>query len=273
MDRFGLFVDAGYFYAEAGKLLFGTTERPRLNLDFAMATRELARVSAEHSGLPHLRTYWYDATVDAMPTPQHLALAHQKGVKLRLGRFTKYGQKGVDSRVVRDLITLSHNHAVATAYLLSGDEDLREGVVEAQELGVVVVLLGVESRPGDRNQAPTLVRECDDTITLTRDFLSPLFSLREFSLPQLGGGGGDAEAAALGQSFGENWLKTASEEALEEVWADRPTIPMDIDRSLLFHAASHLGPWLSEDKKKDLRAGFWKAIDNAENPEAASEPL
>src|SRR3712207_9253694 len=39
-----------------------------------------------------------------------------------------------------DLIILSEERAIATAYLLGGDEDLREGVAEAQERGVRVVL-------------------------------------------------------------------------------------------------------------------------------------
>ena len=61
-------------------------------------------------------------------------------VKLRLGRLVarKGGveQKGVDSLIVHDLITLVHERAAATMFLLAGDEDLREGVAAAQHLGV-----------------------------------------------------------------------------------------------------------------------------------------
>jgi uncharacterized LabA/DUF88 family protein len=89
------------------------------------------------------------------PTAQHLDIAYLPGVKLRLGRLTKGKQKGVDSRIVRDLIILSEERAVAVAYLVGGDEDLREGVSEAQERGVRVVLVGVEP-PSTQNLSPTL---------------------------------------------------------------------------------------------------------------------
>ena len=42
-------------------------------------------------------------------------------------------------------------------FLLAGDEDLREGVKEAQDQGVRVTLIGVSPVPGTRNQSPELV--------------------------------------------------------------------------------------------------------------------
>ena len=44
--------------------------------------------------------------------------------------------KGVDSLIVTDMITLARNGAMSDAVLLSGDEDLRVGVQQAQEFGV-----------------------------------------------------------------------------------------------------------------------------------------
>lgn len=66
---------------------------------------------------------------------------------------------------------LSQNSAIATAFLLSGDEDLREGVVEAQEMGVRVILVGTEPFSGE-NQADPLRREADDVIVLRHGNLS-----------------------------------------------------------------------------------------------------
>jgi uncharacterized LabA/DUF88 family protein len=82
-------------------------------------------------------------------------------------------QKGVDSLIVHDLITLAHERAVATIYLLAGDEDLREGVAAAQRLGVQVILLGIPTK--SPNQSLPLIREADEHV-----LLEPMI-LRQFS--------------------------------------------------------------------------------------------
>ena len=83
----------------------------------------------------------------------------------------------MDSLIVRDLIRLSQNRAVTTAYLLGGDEDLRQGMVEAQDMGVRVVLVGIEPFP-ERNQADSLIREADEVVVLGREVLEPAFRKR-----------------------------------------------------------------------------------------------
>lgn len=126
------------------------------------------------SGLPPLRLYWYDAAPTALPLPEHEAIAELDNVKLRLGRLTHHGQKGVDSLIIRDLITLARERAIATAYVLGGDADLREGIAAAQELGVRVVVLGVEGS----SRAESLVHEADAHIELTASYLAPFFRSR-----------------------------------------------------------------------------------------------
>ena len=112
MDRYALFVDAAYLYAAGGQLCHGTKNRGQLNMDFQKVVDDLQLISKQACGLPPLRTYWYDAATDAVPTASHLAVASIEGVQLRLGRLSHGEQKGVDSRIVRDLITLSHNRAI-----------------------------------------------------------------------------------------------------------------------------------------------------------------
>lgn len=139
MDRTAIFVDAGYVYA-AGSLLVAGARLPRaeLYLDYDRFLALLTSRANELSGLPLLRTYWYDGTASG-PTPQQLAVSHRSGVKLRLGFVNQQGQqKGVDSLIVTDLITLARNRAMADAVLLTGDEDIRVGVQQAQEFGVKV---------------------------------------------------------------------------------------------------------------------------------------
>ena len=183
MDQFAWFVDAGYLYVAGGHLCLGAGSRREVRINFGTFTRMLAELGADETpGERFLRTYWYDGAPDGAPTPAHISLAHQAGVKVRLGRTVPSGerfvQKGVDSLIVRDLMRLSQNRAISTAYLLGGDEDLREGMVEAQEMGVRVVLVGIEPF-GEQNQAGTLIREADDVIVLSREQLAPHFARRE----------------------------------------------------------------------------------------------
>ncbi len=143
-------------------------------LDLQRFNEELASFAKERCGFEHLRTYWYDGAPQARPTPQHEEVANLSGVKLRLGRLTSFGQKGVDSRVVRDLIILSVERGISTAFLLAGDEDLREGVSEAQERGVQVVVVGIEPLD-EKNMSPTLIMEADEVLVLIGHSLSRTF--------------------------------------------------------------------------------------------------
>lgn len=263
MDRFAIFVDAGYLYAGGGQLLYGTTNRGELYLDFPKVTAALLELCRNHCGLTPLRTYWYDAARDGVPTPGHIAIASQKGVKLRLGRLTYGAQKGVDSRIVRDLMTLSRERAIATAYLLSGDDDLREGVVEAQDVGVSVVLIGIEPVPGEYNQARTLVREADDLITLDRDHVTEYLTRRE---PVPGRppvvDKSSADPSRIGEEFAKNWLAASTEEDVRQVQRARPNIPRQIDQQLLEHAEASLRSLRgSQQQRRALRAGFWRGLE------------
>ena len=65
--------------------------------------------------------YWYDGASQG-PTPQHITLADQADIKVRLGFVNPRGeQKGVDSLVMTDMLTLARNGAMAECVLFSGD--------------------------------------------------------------------------------------------------------------------------------------------------------
>ena len=272
MDRYAIFVDAGYLFAAAGDLCFDTSRRGDLILDPEKATLFLRTRCDRHAKQKHLRTYWYDAAPDAVPTDDQLLIGGQQGVKLRLGRLTQHGQKGVDSRIVRDLIVLSRNAAVRTAYLMSGDEDVREGVVEAQEFGVSVTLLGIEPAPGSANQAATLVREADDLITLSHQDCTRFIS-------RSAGKAGedrlnipvdiatDVMPARFGEACGQAIRGARDAEAVASILANRPRIPRLIDVWLIKEAANRFGDPLSEKTKHAIRAGFWKGVSTATSPD------
>lgn len=167
MGRTAVFVDAGYLFAAGSKLIADEKlARSELNLDYDALLKLLRDLVTQVTNLPLLRIYWYDGTAMG-PTPQQLALAYRPSVKLRLGFVNQQGhQKGVDSLVVSDLINLARNRAMADAILMTGDEDIRVGVQQAQDFGVRVHLLGVA--PARENQSGFLVQEADSVHELSR---------------------------------------------------------------------------------------------------------
>jgi uncharacterized LabA/DUF88 family protein len=174
LDRSAIFVDAGYLFASGSKLVAGQRHaRSQLHLDHERVLELLTRLSSELTELPLLRIYWYDGAT-AGPNAAHLALAYRPSLKLRLGLVTEQGQQGVDELLAHDLVMLAKNRAMTDALLLSGDDDLRPAVEEAQALGVRVHLLGIS--PARENQAAALVQAADTTRELTeaevRSFLN-----------------------------------------------------------------------------------------------------
>jgi hypothetical protein len=175
MDRSALFIDVGYLLSGAGALCLGAEHRGEVSADWTQLLPKLMEKAAEVAdGLPLLRTYWYDGARRQKLTAEHELVANVPNVKLRIGRIENGRQKGVDSRLVRDLMTLAFRSAIATAVLVGGDDDLREGVEEAQDLGLRVVLIGI---PDNKRamQARALVRAADDNVVLPQEFWSPFF--------------------------------------------------------------------------------------------------
>jgi NYN domain len=175
VDRYAIFVDVGYVVASVAELLAGSAGRHLVTCDYGQLVRSLVADATSDSGVPHLRTYWYDASVSGQPEHDQLTVADVPGVRLRLGRLVRGGQKGVDSRLVRDLIVLARDRAMVAAYLLAGDEDICEGVAEAQDHGVRLTVLGV---PGV-NQSRLLIQQSDEHRVLPEEFWRSHFTLVE----------------------------------------------------------------------------------------------
>ena len=279
MDRFAVFVDAGYLYAEGGKLCCGSWERGAIRLDVLAASRLIADRSREECHLPLLRTYWYDGAKDGIPTSDHQQVAALPSVKLRLGRIDVRGrQKGVDALIFRDLMTLARERAISDAFLLAGDEDLREGVKAAQDMGVRVVLIGVAAADGGWNQSRELVNEADERITLTKEDLSVIFeclssdgSAPESSAGQAVGSDPSHERGQPSQEALENvrdlmplvqraaakfageWLHNATPGDVDSVLQGKPLLPADLDSALLSSLEPIVGGRLYEPECEYLR--------------------
>jgi uncharacterized LabA/DUF88 family protein len=161
--------------ASVAELLAGSPERHLVTCDYGPLVSSLIEKAGRDCGIPLLRTYWYDASITGQPEHDQVALADLPGVRLRLGRLVRGEQKGVDSRIVRDLIVLARDHAISAAHLLAGDEDICEGVAEAQDHGVRVTLMSV---PGV-NQSRLLVQQSDGHHPLSDEFWRAHFRLHD----------------------------------------------------------------------------------------------
>lgn len=184
MDRYAIFVDAGYFFAAGAQATFGS-QIPRKQLALksppAMLSDLCSRTSAVAGDLQLLRVYWYDAMPGPHLSLQQSELAMLPGLKLRLGALNGAGeQKGVDSLIVTDIIDLARNRAIVDAVVVTGDEDLRIAVQVAQTFGVRVHILAA----GDplKNVSPSLQMEADSVTALDADWFSK--HLEPISSPQ-----------------------------------------------------------------------------------------
>jgi uncharacterized LabA/DUF88 family protein len=272
MDRFGLFVDAGYLLAAGGQLCVGEKQRDQFSCDHEGIHRKVVEFCKQQSQLPHLRTYWYGGAPGQphpQPTTEQLRIAALPSVKLRLGRIIRGQQKGVDSMITRDLMTLARERAMAIAYLVAGDEDLREAVVAAQDLGVQVVLLGVTPVPGVTNQSFTLINECDSNVVFDKESLVEYFStavsepiLQMRPLFQPGANVADARseeevADDLGRSFCDSWFEREGVENGRLLVPRLPELTKDVDGELLRSAEAAFGSLRQrESLRKRVRQAF-----------------
>jgi len=264
MTRCVVMVDAGYVYAEGGRICCGTRSRAEIRLDPGLLLGSIAQRAAFTLGVPVLRTYWYDAARDGIRTAEQREIAALHDVKLRLGRLNGQNQqKGVDALVYRDMITLAQHNAVSDVVLVSGDEDLREGVRTVQDYGVRVTLVGIETVSG-HNQSEELVYEADRLWILTKQELSDAFTRRVVERSQVVTDEVEEAAAARAAAvaFATRWRDRATDAELTELLADRPRIPRPLDIELITTVEQVIGTSLVQRQavKNDLRAAWWGVI-------------
>lgn len=131
-----------------------------------------------------------------------------------------------------------------------------------------MILLGIEPRPGQSNQAATLVREADDIITVSRSDCTRFLSHADRSIgrPHLTRSVAVDENASptqFGEAYGRATRGDFDPEAVSRILAGRPRIPQPIDIWLVKDAAARFENPLSEDAKREVRAGFWRGIETA----------
>jgi uncharacterized LabA/DUF88 family protein len=239
MDRCAVLVDARYLLGAAGTLVAGDADRSALEVDYTLLAQELIREAESQTGLPVLRLLWYDGAFNLQPTSEHRTLRVLPDVKVRLGELVNRGgrvqQKGVDSYLQRDLITLARNHAVADVVLLGGDEDLRRALEEAQDYGTRMHLWGVEAAAPEYNQSQSLIAEADRRWVIPADWIKQYVRMRaaepEPSLAASDASAVDRQSTEAAPERQAPEPSTGAEVASSDVTAVRPAAsPADLAR-------------------------------------------
>jgi uncharacterized LabA/DUF88 family protein len=281
VDRVAVFVDAGYLFAQGSVELHGEKlTRGELLLDHEAVVSKLHAFAEQVSGLPLLRIYWYDGTSQG-PTSQHITLAGQANVKIRLGFVNSVGQqKGVDSLIVTDMITLARNRAMAECVLLSGDEDLRVGVQQAQEYGIRVYLLGI--RPARGNQSIFLLQEADATYQWEASDLGTFMKCSPRERPDARSDAPSTPIPAT-PSGGTDLLENVARQvaatvprtdvaALVNTIRATNSRPRDIDAQLLATSRRELGHDLNPSQKLRVRSAFLTSLETRLNDSTDPTP-
>lgn len=203
MDRCALFVDAGYMLADGAMAVHGTRRRESVTWDYEGLLELLAHLARDRTGLPLLRCYWYEATVEGRRTAEHDALADMPGIKLRLAKLRPGRREGVETEIHRDLTVLARN-GVSDAVVVSAEEDLAQVVSDVQDLGMRVTIVHV-TVDGNWTISRSLRQECDDIMELTSAHLRPYVDLIPGAEPagpdeQYQGGALSARSASNGHS-------------------------------------------------------------------------
>jgi hypothetical protein len=286
-----VFVDAGWFLSEAAQALTGRGVRSDVSCRYRDLMPALAGLAAQHTGLPLLRIYWYDAAPDGIASGAHLDIGGLPDVKLRLGRISHHEQKGVDALLLLDLTTLARERAIANALVVSGDEDIREGIAAAQSLGVRVTLGAVALPEGRPSLATTLIHEADDQLLIDADFLRRYLQVPAAaeavpaggpiaSVVHLPGPGALAAAARpaaaagvvaapeetptpreFGFRFGASHADQLTSDDLRALQREAPMIPSDVAAQLFRDAEQVFGPIRGRPEiRRELKAGYWDHV-------------
>jgi hypothetical protein len=270
-----LMIDAGYLLAAAGQLFCSTGRRADVGCDYeALLTALGAEIERREPASRLFRVYWYDATVDARPTVEQLRVGRIARVKLRLGRLAKGRQKGVDAMMCLDLLTLAQRRAVDRVYLVSGDEDLREAIGEAQRYGVEVELISTPAPPEGQafNLSAQLVGEVDTLLSLPESFWEPYFRFRDRA--EETDDALVAQARGLGHQFAERFASERPEDEIVVVLAAFPNLPHQVDIELLIWAEETMGSLRRRpDLKTELRGRFWFGLQHIARVRRAQQTL
>lgn len=293
MDRLVILVDAGYLLSQAVQVLSAKSSRSRADLrlhDAPGLIRMLVnKASAELGNDKLLRVYWYDGIKGGL-SAEHRAIVDVDDVQMRAGTVNGKGQqKGVDSKIVIDLIELATNQAMSDAMLVTGDGDLAIGIELSQRHGIRVAVLGIEDRNVGvtHNQNSEVTNVADRVIRVGSSDLSPFLTyvpkvaVPTAPTPPTASTAPASKPVAVASST-TNLPQTPKQSAsipsdvmaAVQAFVDMQTPPLmptvisntgaidkPVDRSLIYHVYMVLGQGaLTDNQKRQARAAFRQII-------------
>lgn len=265
MDRYAVFVDADYLYAEGGMLCCNSPDRQEILLYGVGANDFLMGLASDVSGVRPLRTYWYDCATDSAPTAAQQLIGTLPNMKLRLQRQDDSdSQSEIRNAIRRDLTTLARERAVCDAFLLTSDEELTDTVAEVQDLGVRVTLIKVAARDQRDDQLEGLATEADELVVLSKDDLSRFIRRRRSPDDAASDAYDPVQSVAdAATEFAERWLYRASDDEFDALLDQRPRIPESLDGDLLYAVENVIGGSLrGQDRlRRAVRQAFWNRIE------------
>lgn len=273
MTNYAIYVDVGYLYAEGSRLLSGMRQpRHAIHIDYDGFLQFLGKYVADRQPQRDLlRIYWYDGARGA-PTPAQLAIGYRDQVKLRLGLVDTSGQqRGVDALFVRDLVMDAHHRNISDAWLVTGDDDLRGGLLVAQELGVRIHLLGLGD--GDNhNQARALLLDADSAYLWEREQVAQWMEVRasigetdpdddaEPAYPKLPADSDLTESAlTMALDFSTSFDIEELEEIIESWSVARQGIPPRYDKPLIWRFVQQWPGEVGPTEKRAVRSALIEA--------------
>ena len=165
LERTLVFVDTSYLLASFYNA-WETGARAQLEIDLPEVVNTMGTMIEHQLDQKIQRQYWYDGIPDTGPHRYQRALRTCDGVQLRTGQLIEWGdrrtQKGVDTRLVADMIVAAMKQQVTDFVLVSGDADMIPGVEEAVLAGIRVHLYGF----GWDSMSSNLRHSCDTTTIL-----------------------------------------------------------------------------------------------------------
>src|SRR6202167_6275150 len=199
VDRCALFVDASYVLADGAMAVHGTRRGESVSWDYEGLLQLLGGLARERTGLPLLRCYWYEVTVDGRRTAEQDALADIPGIKLRVAKIRPGRREGVETEIHRDLTTLARDNAISDALVVSSEEDLAQVIADVQDLGMRVTLVHI-AVDGNWTISRALRQESDDIIEVGGEQLRPYVELIAGAEPARAGEPDDARSLSNGHS-------------------------------------------------------------------------
>ncbi|WP_291314374.1 NYN domain-containing protein [Corynebacterium sp. UBA2622] len=165
LERTLVFVDTSYLLASFYNS-WSIGARSQLEIDLPEVVATLREMVTNQLDQPLHRQYWYDGIPESGPHRYQRALRTCDGVQLRTGQLIEWGerrtQKGVDTRLVADVVVNAMRGQFSDFVLVTGDADMIPGVEEAANNGVRVHLYGF----GWDSMSAALRHACDTTTIL-----------------------------------------------------------------------------------------------------------